>query len=224
MQPLLKSSRHWNPQASADSLEPREPHEILKSFEDQESPATLVSPPELEPEIADQPLSNQVQDIHEFPVGNRTNQILAWVGGILFVNVIILAWFVFNDEIRGIFKKDAEPYALSDSIYKQLADSVRAAALDTAMIYEQPDLKALDPSSPHPSSSRYYIVAGCFRDEVNADALVTDLKGLGYKAEKFGRIGNLYAVCYASFDDKEKAVQELKRIREKIPDTWMTRF
>ncbi len=68
----------------------------------------------------------------------------------------------------------------------------------------------------HPGS-RYYIVAGCFRDEVNADSLVASLKLLGYKAEKFGKIGNLYAVCFASFDDKEKAVPELKKITGKSP-------
>jgi hypothetical protein len=167
----------------------------------------------------------KVPQTQVIPVVNRTNQILSWVGGILFINAAILAWFVFRDEIRGMFRKSPEPSARIDSIYKQLADSVRAAALDTALIYNQSEQRAeLLPSSQHPATSRYYIVAGCFRDEVNADALVTTLKGLGYKAEKFGKIGNLYAVCYASFDEKEEAVQELKRIREKVPDTWMTRF
>jgi hypothetical protein len=48
---------------------------------------------------------------------------------------------------------------------------------------------------------------------------------LGFKAEKFGQIGNLFAVSFVSFDDKELAVKELKRIREEIhPEAWMTRF
>jgi hypothetical protein len=72
---------------------------------------------------------------------------------------------------------------------------------------------------------RYYIVAGCFRDEINADELVGSLKDMGYKAEKFGKIGDLYAVSFASFDDKELAVKELARIRKEFhPDAWMTRF
>jgi hypothetical protein len=72
---------------------------------------------------------------------------------------------------------------------------------------------------------RYYIVAGCFRDEINADELVESLQNVGYKAEKFGKIGDLYAVSFASFDDKDLAVKELERIREEFhPDAWMTRF
>jgi hypothetical protein len=75
------------------------------------------------------------------------------------------------------------------------------------------------------SSFRYYIVAGCFRDEINADELVESLQNIGYKAEKFGKIGDLYAVSFASFDDKDLAVKELDRIRkESHPDAWMTQF
>ncbi len=113
---------------------------------------------------------------------------------------------------------------ISDTLYDRLADSVRAAAMDTSIVYnEVPDGENLNENALAPGS-RYYIVAGCFRDEINADSLVTSLKTIGYKAEKFGKIGNLFAVCFASFDDKEVAVSELKKIREKVPSAWMTKF
>ncbi len=114
---------------------------------------------------------------------------------------------------------------ISDTLYDRLADSVRAAALDSSIVYNEVPVEEgnLNDNALTPGS-RYYIVAGCFRDEVNADSLVSSLKLLGYKAEKFGKIGNLFAVCFASFDDKDKAVSELKRIREKFPSAWMTKF
>ncbi len=114
---------------------------------------------------------------------------------------------------------------ISDSLSDQLADSVRAAAMDSRIVFNDAnDNEANNGTDSQTPGSRYYIVAGCFRDEVNADSLVASLKLLGYKAEKFGKIGNLYAVCFASFDDKEKAVPELKKIREKVPSAWMTKF
>lgn len=119
----------------------------------------------------------------------------------------------------------SETTMISDTLYDQLADSVRAAALDTSIVYnEVPENEGNLKEDSQAPGTRYYIVAGCFRDEVNADSLVTSLKLLGYKAEKFGKIGNLFAVCFASFDNKEEAVPELKKIREKDPSAWMTKF
>ena len=49
-----------------------------------------------------------------------------------------------------------------------------------------------------------------------------ELKQKGFKAEKFGTIGNLHAVSYSSFSDKEKATKELERIRKDVaPEAWM---
>ena len=159
------------------------------------------------------------------PSSISTNRILAWVLIILFVNAGILAWFVFRKKTHGTPAGKSPTTMISDTLFDRLADSVRAAALDSSIVYNEvpeeggnPDENALTPGS------RYYIVAGCFRDEVNADSLVSSLKLLGYKAEKFGKIGNLFAVCFASFDNKDTAVSELKRIREKVPSAWMTKF
>jgi hypothetical protein len=160
------------------------------------------------------------------PTGNKTNQVLRWVTIILLANIAILAWFIFQDNIRGLFKNNKEPARITDSVFQNLSDSVIDAATDTSLIFrEAPEISAVEESAQVQGNSRYYIVAGCFRDEVNADELVRSLKIKGFNAEKFGKIGNLYAVCFASYGDKELAVKELKRIREEIhPEAWMTRF
>ena len=72
---------------------------------------------------------------------------------------------------------------------------------------------------------RFYIVAGCFRDKINAEAMVRELNQKGYKAQQFGTVGNLFAVSYSSFTDREKALLELERIRKDVaPEAWMVYY
>ena len=44
-------------------------------------------------------------------------------------------------------------------------------------------------------------------------------------AEKFGKIGDLTAVCYASFNNKEEALEALKTIRNKeSKEAWIFHY
>ena len=160
------------------------------------------------------------------PTGNWSKQVVKWFLILLLANIVIIAYFVFQDNIRTLFKPKNEPFLVTDSLFDQLADSVRVAATDTALIFRKASTDStVEENTPLQGNIRFYIVAGCFRDEINADELVKSLKNNGFDAEKFGKIGNLYAVSFVSFDDKELAVKELKRIREEIyPEAWMTRF
>jgi hypothetical protein len=179
-----------------------------------------VPPPASLPLQIDEPAGTD-----DRPSKISTNRILVWVLIILFINACILGWFVFRRKTHGTPAGKTVTTMISDTLYDQLADSVRAAALDSSIVYDEVPSEGgnLKENALAPGS-RYYIVAGCFRDEVNADSLVSSLKLLGYKAEKFGKIGNLYSVCFASFDNKDIAVTELKKIREKVPSAWMTKF
>lgn len=194
-----------------------EPVEVPEPLE-QAVPRSFVP---AEPTVSAENLENL-----EVPTSIPINLILKWIILILCVNGVIFAWFIFSDDIRGMFRKKAVPAAITDSVFDMLSDSVRAAAADTTIIFrEATELSSVENNFPVEVSLRYFIVAGCFRDEINADELVRSLKDKGFKAEKFGKIGNLYAVSFASFDDKEMAVKELKRIREEVqPEAWMTRF
>jgi cell division septation protein DedD len=74
-----------------------------------------------------------------------------------------------------------------------------------------------EPETPPAGQTRkYYVVAGMFSIQTNAEDLVNTLKSKGYDAELFGRHGNLYAVSFSSHVSKTAAVQELNRIREQI--------
>lgn len=153
-----------------------------------------------------------------------SKQVIRWLLIILLVNTAVIAFFIFRGKTHPDVKPEEQSFFVSDSLFNQLSDSVRMVVADTSLVFaEIPGAVVSD--SLIDENLRYYIVAGCFRDEINADELVKSLNDAGFKAEKFGRIGNLYAVSFASFDDKELAVKELQRIREEIhPDAWMTRF
>lgn len=157
----------------------------------------------------------------------RNHRVLKWIIIVLSANLLVILLFVVKDNSRNKFQESENSIILKQSISDQLADSMRAAAADTSLLFREgtsvPEPEEI--TIPVDGQLRYYIVAGCFRDEINADELVTSLKKSGYKAEKFGKIGELYSVSFASFDEKELAVKELARIREEFhPDAWMTRF
>jgi hypothetical protein len=191
----------------------------------------------VEEEVIGQPITRDAVDqqfsepevvkSHQLTVPQISNQLVKWILVLVFANLAIVAFFLFKNDVRNAFKKDKNSILVKESVVDQLADSIKAAVADTSLLFSAgPSVPMLEEViTDGDGNLRYYIVAGCFRDEVNADELVTSLKNRGYKAEKFGRIGDLYAVSFASFDNKEFAVKELARIREEFhPDAWMTRF
>jgi|WetSurSiteA1Bulk_404760.scaffolds.fasta_scaffold00155_5 nucleoid DNA-binding protein len=226
------------PEKKVEEPIPVTPQDDLKENSEEpvpESPVTIpeevpvVATPEVTPaEPEPSPAVDQVEGESrpEKSSLNIANLVVKLVILVLLANAAVIAWFVLGDKIRGLFKEKEEvPAGMMDSIFQDLTDSVRLAATDTAIIFrEAPALESGD-ETQSAEELRYYIVAGCFRDEINADELVKSLRNKGFNAEKFGKIGNLHAVSFASFSDKEMAVKELKRIREEIfPEAWMTRF
>ena len=159
----------------------------------------------------------------------NSKQIVIWVLLIVFVNAAIVAWFLFNDQITGIFKRDKlKQYEMTtdteaeqespavEQVYEPDVATETQTGTDLPQEIEQEtETPAVAPATQPVMHDRkeYYIVAGCFREESNADQLVTDLRNKGFQAEKFGKIGNLHAVSFSSFTDKSAALEELKKIR-----------
>jgi len=166
---------------------------------------------------------------------NINNQILLWIAVILIVNLAILAWFNYGENIKSFFAgtktEDTdilvteESASTNEDLMNVVEEFDESPSLSVSELDEVPQEQVLQPIVSPSGQAKYYIVAGCFREEANANELVNSLNNKGYKAEKFGRIGNLHAVSYASFGNREDAVSELERIRqEEQPDAWMTRY
>jgi cell division septation protein DedD len=78
-------------------------------------------------------------------------------------------------------------------------------------------------TSSIPAGKRYYIIAGSFVQEVNADKYVTRLQQQGYEATKIPRQKkNMYAVGCISYDSQKEALSQLNHYRNKVhPQAWV---
>ncbi|HEY4788550.1 MAG TPA: SPOR domain-containing protein [Bacteroidales bacterium] len=87
----------------------------------------------------------------------------------------------------------------------------------------KPDpVKANDAGLSKSTAKRYYIVAGTFSNESNADKMLRKLKKEGYHALKIrNETTNLFYVSYLSFTNKDSANIEIKKIRAAGNDAWI---
>ncbi|MBN1413879.1 MAG: SPOR domain-containing protein [Bacteroidales bacterium] len=186
---------------------------------------TVVKPPVFKPPVS------QVQK------KKSNKQHIIWIVLIIIVVALINVWFIFNNQIKGIFsgqkfsgpvadtlgqmvEMDTNTETIAAAFEKDLEDDAYTIA-ETAE--EMPVVSATESSVSH--EKRYYIVAGCFSEEINADALVKALQQKGYDARKYRKMGNLHYVSYISFPERNKALKELERIRkEEDPDAWMNEY
>jgi cell division septation protein DedD len=81
-------------------------------------------------------------------------------------------------------------------------------------VSSMPSEESVPPTQTSYSSGPvYYVVAGVFSIESNADNLVAELRSQGYNAEKFGKIGNTYAVSYGGFNNRAEAIELLRQVK-----------
>jgi nucleoid DNA-binding protein len=156
------------------------------------------------------------------------SSIIAWVVIILAINVLLLGYFIYSDELKGIFSMNNKDTTTTAPLVVEDIPEAQTDTIEPALIEESPVIseeaipETVNQKELTPASVRYYIVAGVFRDENNAVKLVNELKQKGYNAEKFGRIGNLHAVSYDDFATKAEADQFLIKVQKEIdPEAWI---
>jgi nucleoid DNA-binding protein len=167
----------------------------------------------------------------------KMRQQIIWIVLVVVALVLINVWMIFNHQIRTFFggRPVADTLGLmvetdtmmeavtADSMYtpQELQDDNLSAEGD--IVTEKPLVKTV--KLPVAGEKRYYIVAGCFGDEANADAMVQKLIEKGFSAQKYGKRGNLYCVSYSSFTNRDKAITELEKIRkDEDPDAWLNEY
>ena len=145
---------------------------------------------------------------------------------ILVINGIIITYFIMSDQLGGLFKKPVELPA--DEVHDMTIEPEDDGANDMMIIEPEEQIIEKEPSTPVPekppvvTGKRYYVVAGVFREEQNADNLVIELRNQGYNSEKFGKIGNLYAVSFGVYTTSSEAEREMQRIKKEVnPEAWI---
>jgi hypothetical protein len=184
-----------------------------------------------EPEvITDAPVVNGLgNEYHTIPRSRRN--IVIWVIVIVLVNTGIIYYFFRNNNISDLFTKNnqsMDEYFALDTV-KTLPDNITPS--DTTFV-EEPEKKEVQeieiPAATNTekvsttSGTRFYIVAGVFREEKNALNFVSELKSKGYNSQQFGKIGTSFAVSYSVFSTKIEAEKELIKIKKETdPAAWI---
>ncbi|MBN2522066.1 MAG: SPOR domain-containing protein [Bacteroidales bacterium] len=162
--------------------------------------------------------------------------ILLWIIVIVVINgILITGYFIYNKDLPSFFKKsDAdellleEPVIEEDNYVTESYDEVPEVNETEGTIVEEeafPEKETI-PKVTKPKQTiqgtKYYVVAGAFSNEQNADNLVIELRNKGYNAEKFGNLGSLHAVSYDVFNNKQDADRFLRTIQDKVdPQAWI---
>ena len=91
---------------------------------------------------------------------------------------------------------------------------------------EKPEVKEVVPEPPKPAD-KYFLIAGSFAKEHNANVFKSKLEAEGYQAQVIerpgGPNGEFFKVSYMSFYDKKEALSELKTARNNAgqEDVWL---
>ena len=70
------------------------------------------------------------------------------------------------------------------------------------------------------SQKTYYIIAGAFAEQKNANKMLRKLNSWNYNAE-IVEGSNLLRVSYNSFYNRDKAVLALNKIKQENPEAWL---
>ena len=75
------------------------------------------------------------------------------------------------------------------------------------VVRKENPVEVADESGDEPAKVRlkknYFVVAGCFRNEMNAQSFVSELKKEGFNAEIFDQKNGLYRVSLAAYEDEK---------------------
>jgi len=163
---------------------------------------------------------------------NKRN-ILLWVVIIVLINgILVTGYFMYNKDLPAFLNKsETEEMLIEEPIIEEdnyVTESYEEAAESTP-VEEEVTEENIKPEAPPQKKhiqqgTKYYVVAGAFSNEQNADNLVIDLNQKGYNSEKFGKIGSLHAVSYDVFSSKSEADQLLRKIQAEMdPQAWIKR-
>lgn len=110
--------------------------------------------------------------------------------------------------------------ALTNDISKAIPVKVDVPSVETTTA--APVVEVKQTGSVHYGDVTYYLIAGCFKEKINADALVNELIAKGFDAGIAGQnASGLYRVSYHSFTDKTSAEAAKAELMADNPGVWL---
>lgn len=142
--------------------------------------------------------------------------IVVFIGGV--------TWIAYQFDLIGkitdrFFKKQVT----EEPILTVVTDSI--AITDTLIVTDslsgEPVIVEETETKIDPETKRYYIVAGSFKIASNANRFNKKLTNEGYMSEIVMRSNGFHCVTYKTVYEKQEAIQEWQKLREKNPQTWI---
>lgn len=114
-------------------------------------------------------------------------------------------------------KNEISENIINPSLEKEIDVTVEKSEIDAI---DYVIIEDLEKSPVITAQNKYYIIAGAFAEEKNANKMVNKLKAWNYNAEIL-RGGRLLRVCYDSFIDRKSAILALNNIKKENPNVWL---
>ncbi len=96
-----------------------------------------------------------------------------------------------------------------------------ALAPDLNDVNENKDEKGNNDTEINAQEPKYFIVAGSFQEKKNAQAMISRLSEQGFSTKiKYNQRTGYYRVIIAEFADKQKALYELEKVRNKVNQSF----
>lgn len=87
----------------------------------------------------------------------------------------------------------------------------------------KPDKNVVDENQQQPKAKGFFIIAGSFKSEENAQKLIKDLKAKGYQAQLVEKTkGGLYIVSYGKWNSRQEAETQLPSIKKENGEAWIS--
>ena len=122
-----------------------------------------------------------------------------------------------QERINDIYIQMAlfNPFASNTGIVNSKSSEVETKRFnDPKIVNEEVIIMATD------SPKKYYIIAGVFANQKNANKMLKKLKKWNYNAATL-KDKNLLRISYDSFDNKEMAILALNKIKQENPQAWL---
>ncbi len=112
-----------------------------------------------------------------------------------------------KDEIDKAFD-EMKPDEASESAESNIETQIEKSVIENAAIKK-------------PATEQFHLIAGSFKDKLNAEKYAKELKSAGYKSEVLALPNGKNYVTMGSFLTKEKANQEKSKLTQKFPSIWI---
>ncbi|HUW06633.1 MAG TPA: SPOR domain-containing protein [Williamwhitmania sp.] len=146
-----------------------------------------------------------------------------WVAAISLITIACVVLWLFTDIFTpqqmptSPMVSQAQPAIDSTVQDSTAADTTEKADVEEVINTQTEKKKALyyeEPKSSTNTEKVFYIIAGSFTKEGNAERLKSSLEKKGFKPEILTVDGPVYRVSMFSFTDRNRALEELARLRD----------